>query len=442
MKSVVNEKLLAMALAMLPMVTLAAKPDPKANSTIQQVNKEAVMQQAPAEVKQDLVLPAVKPDVGDKKLPAVNVKDIKKPVHIPAPQMKTEVRQSLPAVQHEKVTAPSINKVPGNKFENTNALRQANQARGLKESKDAMDALRNVQGMPERGKDVNPDLGLGGKGGLTGPGGRAMDMSKLPGHDTGEYGKPAGGEYLPDLPSNQDKGPGNAPLRPSGDLRSIMGGAAANNPNEGVSTSERRNEDGSTTFVKETTDAQGRTTSSETTFRKNPNGDLNEHTVTTLPNGWRHEQNTTYDAGTDRFNYRRQAWVNPEGETVYERSRDDLSGPRWHSNGVAPRFSQDPNDPSYSPEFAAWASQFDHSAKKGAPEINKVNPGPDGATPNPQAPRIVPGKDQLVVNPDPNNVSGQGRLPDAAVYRQQLRDKVRGPGGQPGDDPEVVVPGK
>jgi len=225
-----------------------------------------------------------------------------------------------------------------------------------------------------------------------------------------------------------------------------MGGAAANNPNEGVTSSEQRNEDGSTTYTKTVTDAQGQSTTTRYTERGNPNGSQTRTEQTVRPDGYTIIHMDTSHPN-DKFStvYRRETVLNPQGETVYQRTRtrggeagrSDMEEGEWPSHINR---TQDPNSDSYSPEFANWAKQFDHSAKKGAPEINRVNPGPEGATPNPQAPRIVPGEDQLVINPDPNNVSGQGRLPDADRYRQQLQDKVRGPGGHPGDDPEVNVP--
>ena len=63
-----------------------------------------------------------------------------------------------------------------------------------------------------------------------------------------------------------------------------------------------------------------------------------------------------------------------------------------------------------------------------------MNPGPEGATNDPQAPRLVVPEDQLVINPDPNTISGQGAAPDAhtaEMLRRQLEDKVKGPGFDP-----------
>jgi hypothetical protein len=94
---------------------------------------------------------------------------------------------------------------------------------------------------------------------------------------------------------------------------------------------------------------------------------------------------------------------------------------------------QDPNAPVNSSEFARWASQFDHSKKKGAPVIIQVNPGPDGATPKPKGPHILVSHGQLAGNPSPESVQNGDRPMDAATSRRfgaALRNKVR-PGGKP-----------
>jgi hypothetical protein len=85
-------------------------------------------------------------------------------------------------------------------------------------------------------------------------------------------------------------------------------------------------------------------------------------------------------------------------------------------------------DPGADPEGNAAAEHYFHGAKKPAPEVTKVNPGPDGATVQPTAAQLRP-KD---LNTDPWRQ--QRRLSQEAAERLRERiPKQVGPGGNPGD---------
>ena len=85
-------------------------------------------------------------------------------------------------------TPGSVRKIPEPSINNADALRDAAQARELASMKGAAEAAGNLSNMPETMNGTNPDLGLGGKG-TTGLDGKKL---KLPDHDVGELGMPAG----------------------------------------------------------------------------------------------------------------------------------------------------------------------------------------------------------------------------------------------------------
>jgi len=398
--------IIVLSTTLFPLLAVAAQPgsDKGATTAPVQIDPDAASQVT-------ITAPPAQP-TPKVQLPQTRPADMK--ANIPGNVVNTAPKVDVPQGATTKVS-PNIK--PNLDTTNARGVEEANAARGLNDLKGG-EALRNIPGAPTPGQDVNPDLGLGGHGGLTGPGGRNVDTSSLPGHDTGPGKGPAGSEYLPDLPSNQDKGPSSAGLRPSGDLRGIMGGANGMHK----------------IIVPKTGISDGRVTRTEL----GDGGHVIVHTWRDAAGG-SHQQSDIFNAdGTSAVE---RTNINSDGSRTRWRAEFDEAGNATNLNEEArlpsgdPAGSPDPDNPGYSPEFARWASQFDHSAKKGAPVINQVNPGPDGATPNPQAPRLALPEDQLVINPSPDNTGGQARqisAEQAQALQDQLREKVKGPGGDPG----------
>jgi len=323
--------------------------------------------------------------------------------NIPGNVVNTAPKVDVPQGATTKVT-PNIK--PNLDTNNARGVEEANAARGLNDLKGG-EALRNIPGAPTPGQNVNPDLGLGNHD-------TPMDTSGLPGHDTGPGKGPAGSEYLPELPNNQDKSAlGGAPTGAASSPRDIMGGAASTDPKALVVTD------------KETTEERG------------PNGTIISTTTITYANGSRRLVQENRDrGGENELNYRRIITTDAEGNVTLDRWRG--RHPRERGRGpLDPSWNPDPESGDADGAWARWMAKWsgrrpDLKMKR---SIDQVNPGPDGATPNPQAPRLTLPEDQLVINPSPENAGGQSRELSAEQRKgleDQLREKVKGPGGDPG----------
>lgn len=365
-------------------------------------------------VNDSAVIQQVKPSPQNKPVQKpVKLPDVSTPVHVETstPQ-KPRAADKIPANIGEVAPAPGLDHVA--------AIRDANQARMFEEARQAVDALRELANTAGGSDDVNPDLGLGGAEGI-GIGGRELDDSKLPGHDVAGFETPEGAEYLPDLPSNEDQGPSSSALRPSGNLAGIMGGAASQ---DNVVRMEEQRMD-------------------PVTVRRdrNPDGSTTTTTITTHEDGSQDVWTETV-ATNDQVTYRRHIAVDSDGnvtrDAIQSWHRDGTRESRRYRGPLDPNGMQDPNSPNYSPEFARWAAQFDHSKKQGARNPNRVNPGSADAESQVIGPRLTLRDDQIVINPSPEDLGGQAREvseEQARIMGEMLREKVAGPGGHPGDSP-------
>ncbi len=345
--------------------------------------------------------------------PQANLPDVVKPGDV-----ETSSRRPPRAVDKAPAAVGDMAPAPG--LDHLAAIRDANQARMFEEARQALDALRELAGRAEGGDDVNPDLGLGGAEGM-GIGGRDLDDSRLPGHDVAGFETPEGAEYLPDLPSNEDQGPSSSVLRPSGNFAGIMGGAASQ---DNVIRMEEQRMD-------------------PVTVRRdrNPNGSTTTTTITTHDDGSQDVWTETV-ADNDQVTYRRHIAVDSDGnvtrDAIQSWHRDGTRESRRYRGPLDPNGMQDPNSPNYSPEFARWAAQFDHSKKQGARNPNRVNPGSADAQSGAAGPRLTLREDQIVINPSPEDAGGQAREvseEQARLMGEMLREVVKGPGGHPGDTP-------
>lgn len=102
--------------------------------------------------------------------------------------------------------------------------------------------------------------------------------------------------------------------------------------------------------------------------------------------------------------------------------------PDGQDSTLKPKDIDKTQDPSADGENTGAGRHYDHSAAAPAPEVTKVNPGPEGATPQLVAPRLRPQD----LNTDPWRRENIGTAVDAARLRERLPGGI-GPGGNPGD---------
>ncbi len=321
---------------------------------------------------------------------------------------------------------------------NANTLQEANQARGLGGAKDAAEAARNVVGLPERPDGINPDLGLGGS--------KGPDLSKLPGHDAGiGFEDPTG--RLPVLPNNQDKGhTGGAPIGALSPKQAMQGAASQRGgsrtrfPTYIDPPGPGRRGGGGPWLTDDRNDEYGVSPGGNSTgaimtlhFRsRNGRGTRAEELGRNGVVGWS-EKWLDSNGNIDQ----RSSSVNGHTVDIYYNSGnaskfvDGVEVPDRPQGGIDK--SQDPDSADTDGAWARWWAKLSGQRPDlGLKNPNKVNPGPDGAMPEPQAPRLQLPEDQLVVNPDPNNpVSVDGVINEetAANLRRTLPTN---PGG--GDD--------
>lgn len=364
----------------------------------------------------------------------------------PVKPMASKAPQTAAIIKRPEVTQPVITK----RFDDQRlaAIRDANIGAGAKAAKELGETARNIPGANIPGNRTSPDLGLGNRPG-TGPAGHSVDLANLPGHNAGGYGRPEGTEYLPDLPDNRDHAPSHAALIPSGTIADFMAGATStdatvtktvNDTTGDVSVTKAWTQNGvsseSTAFFNDS----GRLTSALTDERGHGGPNTISNSVTYYDeDGSVHTYLNAFEGS--HSTYRRVTHLNSRGEVVSDTvgsGFDTVPGPLSPGRSGS---QQDPNSDQPSQAAANWARQFDHSKKSGAPTVTYVNPGPDGAQMGLDAPRLMLPEDMLVINPSPENAGAQPREISAAqraMLQRQLVEKVKGPGGHPGD-PDLDV---
>lgn len=303
------------------------------------------------------------------------------------------------------------------------AARHAQAAREAAEIRQATEAMRDMHGA----RIVDPmNSGLGGRDNGLCLGGPCAQPADAPQQETGR----TSGLPMPGLPSNRDKGPGDSGLAPNpeGNLRGHAGGIAGQDSGRrptrilgqssetqstndgfyyrrtGTTTergdemvTERRSPDGSSSYVETTTDTAS-DTYSHVVIHKDERG--NTHKETQSGN------------------------IGPEG--VPEETGDDHGAAPGSGGGL---------DESHTIETASKGGGLVppnyRPRGEGVRNPNRVNPGPEGAMPQPEGPRMLFDKRRLVGDPEAwrqgNGGGFVGRAPEN-------RDQVLPPG--PGDIPE------
>ncbi|HSH42214.1 MAG TPA: hypothetical protein VK973_08845 [Arenicellales bacterium] len=339
---------------------------------------------------------------------------------------------ALPSVQRDNEALPDIEAGSlgdRNLGSRADAIEQANQARGLKDLTEAMRGGLAVPGFEGGGQDP---LKPGGVDLAHRDTDNPLDRFGDRASGEGGAGSPFGDNHFmpePTAPRNQEgetpnAGRGGNSLIPSMNPRDWASGARTQDGDEGSG--------GGDVIQMDPVEIDTRTT---VRTERGANGSkIVIYTEPTEDGGSFVEVRTEDREGN--WIYTRQIRADGDGNVVSDRTRG-VDQPRWEPGPMDPRGNPDPNDPGYSHAFARWHSQFDHSKKKGAPIINRVNPGPDGATPDPKGPHLRVPEHQLTGNPSPEAWGG-GERPmtreEAERFREELQEKVRGPGGHPGDE--------
>ncbi len=433
------------AFAFAPLIALAEKGGP--NPVM--IQKPIALQPAPAAAIQapppvtKVPLPAVNaPSQPLKTMPAqvnkVPPAKVSIPSVMPAPTKPAPARidtgkrsAGLPAAPTKPIPGVS-SKIPAdNRFDgiNNSAIRDAGQMREMQYSRDATEALRNSAGKIEGyGGGMSPDLGLGG--GSKGP--------DLPGHDAGLGFDPAGMPPLPTMPDNQNVGnTGGAPTGPQSPQGAMKGAAAfwpfdddddtATLPSAGPALPRGQVVNRGGPMGKHTTIQVLVNTSTR---------QIGDATVTTTEH--RHtdgraiyERVTRYGDGTLTYSQRE---YDKDGNLVSEVPEEIIPE---GDGGIAELQGTEGGSSS-----GAWA-RYGAKISGQRPDLslktpNQVNPGPVGAMPAPRAPLLRLPEDQLVINPDPDNVQrGQAAMPNsrtAEMLRRHIKDGA-GPGANPGTAP-------
>ncbi len=310
---------------------------------------------------------------------------------------------SLPAVQRgitdksvkrpdvsEGATSAGIKKIdPGQALgENAGNILDADRAIGMRDAKDMMDAVRN-----QTVEEADLGLGRGGDDGITGSDGRKIvgdgfGTSKLPGH-TAKGLENASPMPEPTTPNNRSanasgEGPSGSELRPSGDLRGIMGGAASQNARQSFRTGQVGPE-GPKDYDTD------KNTAIRSSQRRVPG---------LIESQNRFIQNAETEAANDAA-VNEATPVIPEEVPVPNQTQD----PYGDSGGGIRLPSERPLPPGVNPRDMV------------------VNPGPDGAMSDPKAPRLQIPEDQLVINPNPDAASGPRRTPDEGALERELEER-------------------
>jgi len=396
---------LAAIIAASPELLLAAKVTTTPFISHKPIPHKVTNTQAPASIKK--VIPSK--NLGQNPQPQVKLPTIRsKPVNKPSPNRSTTLGN---------VTRPLPANTIGSKAA---AIQGAEQARQLGATKGALEGLRDITGALKPSNGIEPNTGLGASL-FPGKGDRhVFDPTKLPGGLNAESGFPDPMNRLPILPSNQDQSKlGSAPTTPSSDFRTIMGGAAGW-PSDNDEDTRVYHSVGITGGLI-TRYVRGNTTIVIIQHRQidRATGRAVDIGLTTRIKLTRNQD------GTPGVSEIRQ--TDAEGNVVYEEGRP----PKNDFNKT-----QDPNDYQASGSWARWMAKWagqrpDLDLKT---NLNQVNPGPDAATPNPQAPQLGVPTQNLVINPDPEAFQGQDTTLDARtekLLRQQLQDMVKGPGYDP-----------
>ncbi|VAX09720.1 hypothetical protein MNBD_GAMMA26-1177 [hydrothermal vent metagenome] len=276
----------------------------------------------------------------------------------------------LPAVQKAQPPVNLLHVAPA--IGNMDAIHDANQARGLEDAKEAAEAAaeaaRNMAGAPERPEGINTDFGLGGKG-MIGLNGQPIDMSKVPGGGS-RFEDPTG--RLP-VVSGQGERKGGTPWIPADPKDSMKGAAGFDGAAVLGPTRIQKDPDGSITET--TWFADG----SESIDTRQPNGATSTISVSAPDeNGIRSITRLAFDKNGNEI----------------ENTLGD----------VDPVGNPNPDNPDPDGKWARWQAAI---GLPGRPDStrknpNRVNPGSEGAMPDPKAPRLEIPEDQLVINPDPN----------------------------------------
>lgn len=303
------------------------------------------------------------------------------------------------------------------------------QAKERSNEQEVTDSIRYIPNLGHKGAAYNSGLGN------TDRQGGQLNNSKIPTEDKTGYDNSLG-DLMPRLPNNQNKGPSNSALRPSLDPSDWAREAAAQDATvtKDASGNVTKEWDYNGTHYETTQSADTHATNVQTRRETRNDGTSTTTQVERREDGSGYTVTHTFDRNYTRV-YTRRIRLAPGGnvdsDLISDRPGDHLY---WRAGPMHPDRIIDPNSDNVSPEFARWAAQFHNSKGAGAPTVTHVNPGPDGATPNPKAPRLVMSEKQLLGNPDPNNIDGSGAALDAQTaekLRQQLRRKVAGPGGYP-----------
>jgi len=350
----------------------------------------------------------------------------------PLPQVK------LPTIRSKPINKPSPNRsaalgkvnrtLPANTIgSKAAAIQGAEQARQLGATKGALEGLRNIPGAPKTSSSIMPNTGLGAslfpdKGGR-----HVIDFNKLPNQKPGGLDGVVSFTPKPTTPRKRPDNAagdvfGNAPTTAPSSLAGIMGGAT------GQDAGGSENADHSETIV---VDTQRRDMA-------NRDGGHTATTVVHYSDDSSYVDTRTYN--NHGFMIAHQQIRTDRNGVMASRISDSLTGyrwSRWEYNFPTPSRNPDPNggiddNGAWARWSAKWAGQRPDLDLR--TNLNKVNPGPDGTTPNPQAPQLVIPPSILVINPDPETIQGQGITPDARtakLLRQQLQDKVKGPGFDP-----------
>lgn len=324
--------------------------------------------------------------------------------------------ENVPAVQEGVADLPAVqtDRISESRFADS-GMAHLEDLGGIEDAAADLASLPGTEGLGEGGGPM-PDTGLGRS--------REDDdkffelLDELNGDDASDIFGGMG--FMPEATTPRrtpaNAGPassgraGRPPVTPPSP-RGAMGGAASTGPVVDKNTTEEPGANGTTVYTTTVTNKDGSTEMWQE--NRGPGGQLN---------------------------YQRVIRTNAEGRVVQDRTRGShhrIRGP----GPLDPSWNPDPNAPTEAE--AAWARwlyeigigrRMDFGIKN--PNDDYVNPGPDGATPDPDGPRLILPEHQLVGNPSPEDLGGGGRPlsdADAERFRKELKEKIAGPGGHPGD---------
>ena len=390
-----------------------------------------------ANVQQTKVIPQHKP-TNSSLTPIGRIPAPTSPIPIPYPGMKTiaKPKTSTPPASPGSPGGKVLPVIKNNAQINQNRINDAAQSRGLSAIK-------------HNDLNVLPGIGSVAKPGIKGPG---IDTPGT--HNSGSLNGAAAG--LNEHERNNDKGWSNisrgqlpaatnpqqnnndAPqagrnsngLKPSANPKDWMSGSS------NVSTT-HNNPDGSRSIHSILrNDEEGTTTEATTTIA--PNG--NSVTNSTIVN----DNGTTTTVMTENRqdgSSRTMTTVSPSkanGDVGSHTVRETDSQGRvthYERDAIDNRAHKNIDkliDPNSDTSGGSQWSGFDHTAKKGAPVINQVNPGHGNENPNPQAPRLNPGN-SIVTNPASETIRDAAQASDwtATKNKEALGRALPAPGAKP-----------